>query len=86
MSLQDDPQSRYKIESVIFAEDLGSIVVDFQDPDHQSPPILERTQWAVDLREDSDMRDRIIGLYDELCDVLDDAYRAQRLGKQARLP
>ena len=74
----EDPRSRYAVESVMFDRDMESITIDFQDPAHQGPIVLERTQWLVNLQGDDELQTVAFALYDSVCDLIDRAFAANR--------
>lgn len=70
---------RYKIASVAFADDLGSIMVRFEEPDTAGGAILvESKEQEISLHEDPEMRQMVWELVDGLCDVLDRAHADRR--------
>lgn len=70
---------RYKIESVAFAEDLGSIMVRFEEPHTAGGPItVERKEQEINLFEDGELRQQVAELVDLICDVVDRVHADRR--------
>lgn len=81
MSNIDDQISmkRYRVESVAFAPDLGSIMVRFEEIDSAGGAILsEHKEQEISLRTDPEMRQQVWEIVDLVCDVIDRAFADRR--------
>lgn len=80
----DDPTSmnRYRIESVAIADNLGAIVVRYEEPNSAGGAILsERKEQEISLHEEPEMRQALWELVDGLCDIIDAAHASRRLAR-----
>lgn len=80
---EQDPRTRYTIESVAFAPDLNSILVRLQDPSLAGGPVLgSTTEVEINIRDDDDVRAAVWEMCNTLCDIYDESHREMRAAQR----